>query len=202
MTMMVIPTDKDVPLIQDVQGTPAEIAARADAFFKSAEVIREAGGDVEPDESAREEARQIFSGSELAPQVPSSSAVARQLKALITEYDHQVIDSNIQARNYIVNRLLEISDPTSDTKPMEQLRALELMGKVSEIGLFTERLEVNINNKSTEELEKELVATLSKYMNVVEVVESKESTSLGIDLDEELGRKPKLEEKEDEDKDD
>jgi hypothetical protein len=80
---------------------------------------------------------------------------------------------------------------------MEQLRALELMGKVSEIGLFTERLEVNINNKSTEELEKELVATLSKYMNVVEVVESKESTSLGIDLDEELGRKPKLEEKED-----
>ena len=80
---------------------------------------------------------------------------------------------------------------------MEQLRALELMGKVSEIGLFTERLEVNINNKSTEELEKELVATLSKYMGVVQVVESKESTSLGIDLDEELGRKPKLEEKED-----
>jgi hypothetical protein len=79
---------------------------------------------------------------------------------------------------------------------MEQLRALELMGKVSEIGLFTERLEVNINNKSTEELEKELVATLSKYMGVVQVVESKESTSLGIDLDEELGRKPKLEEKE------
>jgi hypothetical protein len=78
---------------------------------------------------------------------------------------------------------------------MEQLRALELMGKVSEIGLFTERLEVNINNKSTEELEKELVATLSKYMGVVQVVESKESTSLGIDLDEELGRKPKLEEK-------
>ena len=199
---MVIPTDKDVPLIQDVQGTPAEIAARADAFFKSAEVIREAGGDVEPSEAERDEARQIFSGSELAPQVPCSSAVARQLKALITEYDHQVIDSNIQARNYIVNRLLEISDPTSDTKPMEQLRALELMGKVSEIGLFTERLEVNINNKSTEELEKELVATLSKYMGVVQVVESKESTSLGIDLDEELGRKPKLEEKEDDDSDD
>jgi hypothetical protein len=196
MTMMVIPTDKDVPLIQDVQGTPAEIAARADAFFKSAEVIREAGGDVEPDEMAREEARQIFSGSELAPQVPSSSAVARQLKALITEYDHQVIDSNIQARNYIVNRLLEISDPTSHTKPREQLRALELMGKVSESGMYTERLEVNINNKSTEELEKELVATLSKYMGVVQVVESKESTSLGIDLDEELGRKPKQEERE------
>lgn len=202
MTMMVIPTDKDVPLIQDVQGTPAEIAERADAFFKSAELIRESGGDVEPTEAERDEARMIFSGSELAPQVPSSSAVARQLKALITEYDHQVIESNIQARNYIVNRLLELSDPAGNTKPMEQLRALELMGKVSEIGLFTERLEVNINNKSTEELEKELVATLNKYINVVDVVPTEQNDPrrpLGIDLDEELGRKPKAEEKNDED---
>jgi hypothetical protein len=200
MTMMVIPTDKDVPLIQDVQGTPAEIAERADAFFKSAELIRESGGDVEPTEAERDEARMIFSGSELAPQVPSSSAVARQLKALITEYDHQVIESNIQARNYIVNRLLELSDPAGNTKPMEQLRALELMGKVSEIGLFTERLEVNINNKSTEELEKELVATLNKYINVVDVVPIEQNDPrrpLGIDLDEELGRKPKTEEKKD-----
>ncbi len=202
MTMMVIPTDKDVPLIQDVQGTPAEIAERADAFFKSAELIRESGGDVEPTEAERDEARMIFSGSELAPQIPSSSAVARQLKALITEYDHQVIESNIQARNYIVNRLLELSDPAGNTKPMEQLRALELMGKVSEIGLFTERLEVNINNKSTEELEKELVATLNKYINVVDVTSTEQNDPrrpLGIDLDEELGRKPKTEEKNDED---
>jgi hypothetical protein len=204
MTMMVIPTDKDVPLIQDVQGTPAEIAERADAFFKSAELIRESGGDVEPTEAERDEARMIFSGSELAPQVPSSSAVARQLKALITEYDHQVIESNIQARNYIVNRLLELSDPAGNTKPMEQLRALELMGKVSEIGLFTERLEVNINNKSTEELEKELVATLNKYINVVDVVPTEQNDPrrpLGIDLDEELGRKPKTEEKKDDEND-
>jgi len=196
---MVIPTDKDVPLIQDVEGTPAEIAERADTFFKSAELIRESGGDVEPTEAERDEARMIFSGSELAPQVPSSSAVARQLKALITEYDHQVIESNIQARNYIVNRLLELSDPAGNTKPMEQLRALELMGKVSEIGLFTERLEVNINNKSTEELEKELVATLNKYINVVDVVPTEQNDPrkpLGIDLDEELGRKPKATEPE------
>ena len=88
---------------------------------------------------------------------------------------------------------------------MEQLRALELMGKVSEIGLFTERLEVNINNKSTEELEKELVATLNKYINVVDVtpVDANDPRKpLGIDLDEELGRKPKQEEEENDSSDD
>jgi hypothetical protein len=111
------------------------------------------------------------------------------LKALITEYDHQVLDSNIQARNYIVNRLLDISNPMKDepAKPSEQLKALELLGKVSEIGLFTERVEININNKSTEELEQELVNTLTKYMGQA-VPAAKTDDILGGDLDEELGR--------------
>lgn len=191
MTIVVTPTDRDVPLIQDVQGTPAEIAARAEAFFKSSELIREAGGDVIPTEEEKYEARDIFLGAEGAPEVPSSSGVAQHLKALITEYDHQVLESNIQARNYIMNRLLELSDPRNNTKPMEQLRALELMGKVSEIGMFTERVEVNINNKSTEELEAELVQTLTKYINPVKTIDAQTDPVLGIDLDEELGRKPK-----------
>jgi hypothetical protein len=111
------------------------------------------------------------------------------LKALITEYDHQVLDSNIQARNYIVNRLLDISNPmkAEPAKPSEQLKALELLGKVSEIGLFTERVEININNKSTEELEQELVNTLTKYMGQA-VPAAKTDDILGGDLDAELGR--------------
>jgi hypothetical protein len=91
--------------------------------------------------------------------------------------------------------LLEISDPNGQAKVAEQLRALELMGKVSEIGLFTERVEVTINNKSTEELELELVNTLSRYMGNAIVVDAKEDSILGIDLDEELGRVPKTETK-------
>jgi hypothetical protein len=74
---------------------------------------------------------------------------------------------------------------------MEQLKALELLGKVSEIGLFTERVEVNINHKSTEELEEDLVKTLSRYMNPVKILDEGKMATLQIDLDEELGRKPK-----------
>jgi hypothetical protein len=72
-------------------------------------------------------------------------------------------------------------------KPSEQLKALELLGKVSEIGLFTERVEININNKSTEELEQELVNTLTKYMGQAVSV-TKTDDILGGDLDAELGR--------------
>jgi hypothetical protein len=193
MTIVVIPSEIDVPLINEVEGTPAEIAERAKAFFKTAEFLDDADAVIVVDKKARDESRAMFTGSENAPAVPSTSGVALHLKALITEYDHQILDSNIQARNYLVNRLLEISDPKGPAKIAEQLRALELMGKVSEIALFTERVEVTINNKSTEELELELVNTLSKYMGNAVVVDSKEDAVLGIDLDEELGRVPKME---------
>ena len=185
--IIVVPTDKNVPLIQDVQGTPAEIAARVEACFKTAEFMLHAGKDIEITEANRVEARNIFNSDPETVLLPSSSATAIQLKALVTEYDHQVLESNIQARQYLVNRLLELSDPQKG-KPMEQLKALELLGKVSEIGLFTERIEVNINNRSTEELETELVNTLSKYMGRAVVAPKREDPILGFDLDKELGR--------------
>ena len=199
MTITVVPSDKDVPLIQNVEGTPKDIAAKLDVFFNTAQFIEEAGGEVVVDDEARTESRAIFSGAEQAPDKPTSSAVAMHLKALVNEYDYQVLESNIQARQYIVNRLLDISDPSGETKPMEQLKALELLGKVSEIGLFMERVEVNINTRSTAELEEDLVKTLTKYMGGVKVVESSVDAVLGVDLDEELGRKPKNAEKDPED---
>jgi hypothetical protein len=199
MTITVVPSDKEVPLIQNVEGTPKDIAARLDVFFNTAAFIEEAGGEVAVDDDARKESREIFSGSETAPPTPTSSAVALHLKALVNEYDYQVLESNIQARQYIVNRLLDISDPRGETKPMEQLKALELLGKVSEIGLFMERVEVNINTKSTAELEEDLVKTLTRYMGNATIVEDKTDNVLGVDLDEELGRKPKQAEKDPED---
>jgi hypothetical protein len=191
MTITIVPSDQDVPLIQNVEGTVKDITARLDAFFNTAEFIAHAGGEVVVDDKARTESRAIFSAADEAPEKPTSSAVALHLKALITEYDHQVLESNIQARQYIVNRLLDLSDPRNETKPMEQLKALELLGKVSEIGLFTERLEVNINTKSTAELEEDLVKTLTKYMGGAQVVDNYKDEILGVDLDEALGRKPK-----------
>lgn len=202
MTLVVTPSDKDVPLIRDVQGTPQEIRERVEAFFKTAEFLEHAGAELDIGPEERKEARELFSDSPLAPTTPSSSGVAYQLKALLTEYDYQVLDSNIQARNYIVNRLLDISNPNfkkgrspegeevivEPAKVSEQIKALELLGKVSEIGLFTERVEVSINNKSTEELEDELVQTLVKYMGNVVPADQKENDIVDIDLDKELGR--------------
>lgn len=69
--------------------------------------------------------------------------VAAKLTALVTEYDQKVVDNAAQLRTYITNRLLEVSK-CGDAR--HELRALELLGKVSDVGLFSEKTEINITH--------------------------------------------------------
>jgi hypothetical protein len=76
---------------------------------------------------------------------------------------------------------------------------LELLGKMSDVGAFAERVDINITHRTTEELQAELATKLSAYMDNIIDVESKplqikDETYLNgapavqtIDLDEELG---------------
>ena len=68
---------------------------------------------------------------------------AQKLSAILTEYDHKVVDDTVQMRTYVTNRLIEVSK-CGDTK--YELRALELLGKVSDIGLFSEKTEINVTH--------------------------------------------------------
>lgn len=88
--------------------------------------------------------------------------VALKLSALLTEYDHRVVLDATQARTYIMNRLLEISS-CGETK--QELRALELMGKMSDIGAFTEKSEVTITHRTSGDLKQILQEKISKLLN-------------------------------------
>ena len=85
-----------------------------------------------------------------------------------------------QARAAITHKLMEIAD-CGETK--YELKALELLGKHSDIGIFTERSEITINYKTPEALEEAIKERVKRLLNadVVDV------TPLGVNLDEELG---------------
>jgi hypothetical protein len=77
--------------------------------------------------------------------------------------------------------------------PRYELKALELLGKHSDIGLFTERSELTVNYKDADDLEKAIRDRVKRLLNATVVHE----IPLGEALDEELGiakRKPSLEE--------
>ncbi len=75
------------------------------------------------------------------------TGVALKIGAYLNEYEKQVVDDKVQVRTIVVNRLMEISQ-TDDDKVA--LKALELLGKASD--LFTERSEITITHKTSDEL--------------------------------------------------
>lgn len=84
------------------------------------------------------------------------------------------------ARAAVTNKLMELANHED---PKVALKALELLGKHSDINLFTERSEVTINYKNPEALEDAIKEKVKRLLNA-EIVDV---TPLSMDLDEELG---------------
>lgn len=134
------------------------------AAANTANLLLELGDDeitVEPEDEVR--AQQIFEEARTPTRYERTlPGVMLKLEALLTEYDHSIIHDAQQMRNYVTNRLLE---ETSDPDPKIRLRAYELLGKISDVGLFAERKEITIKNQSTEELTDLLRAKLTRLID-------------------------------------
>lgn len=100
--------------------------------------------------------------------------------AFLKAYGQNIAFDAAQARAAITHKLMEIAD-CGEIK--YELKALELLGKHSDIGLFTERSEITINYKTPEDLEEAIKERVKRLLNadVIDV------TPLGVNLDEELG---------------
>ena len=97
-----------------------------------------------------------------------------------------VAENAAQIRHMVTNKLiLETDNPD----PRVRIRALELLGKISDVGLFAEKSEVTVTHQSTEDLRLKLRSKLAKLINPEE--DSEENVviidSEVIDVAEELG---------------
>jgi len=100
--------------------------------------------------------------------------------AFLREYGAQLALDAAQARAAITNKLMEIANCGD---PKFELKALELLGKHSDIGLFTDRSEITINYKNPEDLESAIKERVKRLLNA-DVIDI---TPLNANLDEELG---------------
>lgn len=72
-----------------------------------------------------------------------ASPVQVNLEAKLDEYDFDLTQNVHRLRNYVVNKLIEDST-VSDVKV--RMRALESLGKLSGLELFTERSELTVRH--------------------------------------------------------
>jgi hypothetical protein len=105
--------------------------------------------------------------------------VASAAADFLRQYGQNLAYDVTEVRNAITTKLMEIAN-CGDTK--YELRALELLGKHSDIGLFTDRSEVTINYKDPTELENAIKARVKRLLTAEEVIPTEIMTSLEQEL--------------------
>jgi hypothetical protein len=119
-------------------------------------------------------------GKNIAHENLKIPTVAFAAAAFLRTYGEIVAMDAAKARAAITNKLMEIAN-CGETK--YELKALELLGKHSDIGIFTERSEVTINYRNPEDLEFAIKERVKRLLNA-DVIDI---TPLTANLDEELG---------------
>lgn len=180
--MIEIKPSRDIPLPFDLADEQPKTHADAVAIAaNTANLIGELGGSIDFNDTDLAKAKDLIQGTNKS-RVPKHVASSREAAAashLIKRFDFQAFADAQQARNFVTNKLIALADCGD---PKLELKALELLGKHSDIGLFTERSEVTVHHTTSKSLEDSIKERVKRLLNsnVIDV------TPLD-DLDEQLG---------------
>jgi len=114
--------------------------------------------------SAMTTASPIQKQHELVAQIETPAAV-RHLVGMLTAYDWEFVHQAKELRGYAVAKLVEECESPN---PNIRLKALGLLGKVTEVGLFTDKIEVKKTDMTEDEIDKRLKEKLAKFMDVTD----------------------------------
>jgi len=76
-----------------------------------------------------------------------------KLEAILTEYDWTIVQHADQIRTLVTNKLIELSD---HREARVQLKAIELLGKLADVGMFVDKQEITYKHQSSDDLQKKL----------------------------------------------
>jgi hypothetical protein len=106
------------------------------------------------------EALSIFLEQPDAPPAPTTSGAAKALEKLLKKFDYNLTNSTNKMRQYVLFKLFELAE---NDDPRLAIKAVEMLGKVTEIGLFSTKIEVSNSDKPTDVLETELSVLMTAY---------------------------------------
>lgn len=176
-----------IPLPFDT--TPEEIddfRQKAHALFETVEELKRFGAKIEitPEDKARSHA--IFATQKIPPARQLTPGTIINLEAILNEWDQEVLDVSRRLRNYVTNKLIVES---TDPDPRQRMKALENLGRIAGVGLFSERIDINITHRTVQDIETDLLKTLEMYGSDITDVTPKKETPKSvaeIDVDKEL----------------
>jgi hypothetical protein len=170
---IVVEPESGIPFPFDT--TPEEIvqfSERAKAAVETIKEIISLGGEIEITPEDRVKAREHASNEKPLKITEKNAGTLVHLEAILSEYDKDLLNASSRLRSYVTNKLLL---ETIDEDAKIRLKALELLGKVTSVGLFSDRVEINVKHRNVEEVDAELTTILEKYLGDVEEVDDKDT---------------------------
>jgi hypothetical protein len=142
-------------------------------------VLNEAGSNIPVSSAEKKEAEAIFknfTNPESTDKITTEQnkslsvpATVQHLYAMLSDYDHQVVQEAVQLRRFITNKLIEDAGLAD---PRHRLKALELLGKISDVGLFAEKTEITVKNLTNEDLELQIKSKLYKILGKTSAIDT------------------------------
>jgi hypothetical protein len=191
---LAIEPELNVPMTDDNPFTDLTISASGAA--NSALFLAEHGLNIEPTKEDQDVAAKLATAYADNPENTSKKATPKRManltpaslvltNSILTEFGQSVVESATQIRHLVTNKLL-LETENNDAKI--RIRALELLGKVSDVGLFAEKSEVTITHQSSDDLRAKLRGKLEKLVNPPEDIEEAVVIDAEpIDVEAELG---------------
>ena len=176
-----VPIDADTPY--------EDLKERAEAACNTAAELAEHGLDIEPTREDKDVAAKLVAAYADDPEATSKKVTTKRAAALtpaslvltnhiLNEFGHSVAESATQIRHLVTNKLLLESE---NDDPRIRIRALELLGKISDVGLFAEKSQVTITHQSTEDLRNKLRGKLEKIISATDIEDAEYTTPVEFD---------------------
>jgi hypothetical protein len=97
---------------------------------------------------------------------------------MLDEYNSDIVADAAELRRVVTNKLLDLS---SCGDPRIEIKATEMLGKISDVGLFSEKTEITVTYNSVSDIDNMLKDKIRKLLTM-----HAEEASVLPDLDKEL----------------
>lgn len=174
-------SDHPIPYLLD-DDKPSDFMEEMEISANTAEMLEQLGAPLEVDPVTFDREKALIDAVAKTKQSEPLKNYSTALAAsgFLKTYGQTLAFDVGQVRAALTNKLLEIAN-CGQIK--YELKAIELLGKHSDVSLFTERSEININYNSPDALEAAIKERVKRLLNAQII----DMTPPGMDLDEELG---------------
>lgn len=189
-----IEPDKTVPYPADTEPESAStIRENMEIAANTYSVIEGLGGEIPPEDSDDENADAVFKAfaaraqqqfdevtksdtpekpkrgrprkHEINPNPPElyKGTVAQRIRSMLDEYNSDIVADASELRKVVTNKLLDLS---ACGDPRIEIKATEMLGKISDVGLFSEKTEITVTYNSVNDIDTMLKDKIRKLLTM------------------------------------